>query len=457
MIPILRSGARRFPLVHGLTIVGRDPECCDIALDDPDVSNQHVLVIRDGAQWLAVDFKSSFGLQVNGRPVERTLLASGDVLRIGGQELTFEREAAPAKAADEPDSLSHALGDRSLGSSSLSASPVSVKLASLIRIGRELNSELNLDRLLHALIDRAMFVVSADRGMILLRRADGDRLEPWLYRVRGEQRAYHAVPIQISRQIASACAASREPVLSPDALADPRFRSGDAGVSSIEVHNIRSAICVPLIHHHELSGVLYVDTQLGGVRFSKEDLEFLTAFADQAAIALENARLYRLAYTDELTSCYVRRYFDRRLADELERVASDQTPVTVLFVDIDHFKKVNDTYGHAAGDAVLRQVSQVVRDSVRSIDVVARYGGEEFVILFPGQGLRECQVPAERIRKAVEAATFVAGEQSLRCTVSMGLATAPGHARAPADLIKRADEALYQAKRTGRNRLVLAE
>ena len=449
----LKHGSKRIPLPLGVTVVGRDPECCDVVVEGQDVSVQHLLIIRDGAQWLALDYRSSFGVKVNGRAVERSLLASGDVLELGEVSLTFELDQ-PVHVEPEPESLSRALEDSPDGSVSLSASPLSVKLASLIRIARELNSELELDRLIYALIDRAIFAVNADRGMVLL-PGTGGKLEPWLYRKQGEDRLHGAIPIQVSRRIAEQCAQARAPVLSPDALADPRFRATDGALSSIEVHNIRSAICVPLVHRDTLLGVLYVDTQLGGIRFTVDDQEFLAAFAAHASIALENARLYRLAYTDELTRCYVRRYFDRRLAEEIERGARDGTPVTVLLLDIDHFKKVNDTYGHAAGDIVLQQVSAVVRDSVRSVDVVARYGGEEFVILFPGQTQRECAIPAERIRTAVQAAVLTAGEHTIRCTVSMGLATCPAHASVGGELVKKADEALYRAKHGGRNQVCL--
>ncbi len=159
------------------------------------------------------------------------------------------------------------------------------------------------------------------------------------------------------------------------------------------------------------------------------------------------------ALKDGLTGVYNRRYLDTHLDSQLKDQASSGREITVVMLDIDHFKQINDTHGHMAGDDVLRGLVPVVRESVRDFDTVARYGGEEFVVVLSGDGLDVGQKVAERLRGAVASTPFVSGDTSLEVTVSIGVAAGrPGeHAT---DLLSRADAALYRAKEAGRNRVV---
>jgi two-component system cell cycle response regulator len=162
-----------------------------------------------------------------------------------------------------------------------------------------------------------------------------------------------------------------------------------------------------------------------------------------------------LAITDPLTSVYNRRYLDAHLKSIVARAIASGKPVCVLIFDIDHFKDINDTYGHAAGDQVLRDFSERLRRGVRGIDLVARYGGEEFVVVMPETDAAFAASVAERLRQDVESTPFEgqAGEQ-FPVTVSIGLAEWGGMADTAEALFKRADQALYAAKRAGRNRVV---
>ena len=162
-----------------------------------------------------------------------------------------------------------------------------------------------------------------------------------------------------------------------------------------------------------------------------------------------------LAVTDPLTGLYNRRYLDAHLASAVERAATTQKPVFVLLFDIDHFKGINDTYGHDAGDDVLRDFCQRLRRGVRGIDLIARYGGEEFVLVMPETDAGFASTVAERLRREVEKDDFTtrSGER-FPVTVSIGLAQWQGPRDTAEALIKRADLALYAAKRAGRNRVV---
>jgi len=169
------------------------------------------------------------------------------------------------------------------------------------------------------------------------------------------------------------------------------------------------------------------------------------------------AFLKDMAIRDGLTGLLNRREFHQRLDGEVDRAHRQSTPLSLIMIDIDHFKRVNDTHGHLAGDEVLRKVATVLSQSIRSMDHLARYGGEEFVIVTP-EPQQGTLVMAERIRKAVENSRFMGkSERDLQVTVSLGVATLPDQARTAQTLIARADKALYRAKESGRNRVCAAD
>ncbi|MGB0680945.1 MAG: GGDEF domain-containing protein, partial [Polyangiales bacterium] len=169
-------------------------------------------------------------------------------------------------------------------------------------------------------------------------------------------------------------------------------------------------------------------------------------------------RVYELAVRDALTQCHNRRYLDDRLRADFAFALRHHTSLTVLMVDLDHFKHVNDHYGHPAGDEVLRQVAAALKTSLRIEDVVARYGGEEFCVVARGTSLEQAKILAERVRVTVAALQVIWEGQVLRLSASVGVATLqPGTTfRDVGALIAAADQALYQAKRAGRNRAYIA-
>jgi diguanylate cyclase (GGDEF)-like protein len=172
----------------------------------------------------------------------------------------------------------------------------------------------------------------------------------------------------------------------------------------------------------------------------------------------KRAELLQLSRTDGLTQLFNRRHFEERLADEFARAAGGGGPLSCLLLDVDHFKRVNDTWGHPFGDVVLREVAGVTRRALRDADVVARYGGEELVALLPRVGPAEARRAAEQVRRGVEAlrlTTDARGEpEAVRCTASLGVATFPAAGvGSAAALIEAADARLYLAKQRGRNRV----
>ncbi len=217
--------------------------------------------------------------------------------------------------------------------------------------------------------------------------------------------------------------------------------------------DIRAWMGVPLSINDEVIGVVALQSPHPGAYTRPQELLF-GQLASQAAIAVENARLFRLATVDGLTGLFVRRYFDQRLDEECHRAQRFETTFSLLMMDLDDFKFINDTRGHSAGDRVLRETAQVLRRDLRSVDIAARYGGEEFVVLLPRAELETARQVAERIRSAVEEHAIRGITGTLQVTISIGVASYPHHALDPAVLVKAADRALYAAKHAGKNQVV---
>jgi diguanylate cyclase (GGDEF)-like protein len=208
-----------------------------------------------------------------------------------------------------------------------------------------------------------------------------------------------------------------------------------------------------------------LDEELRALRTTQELIAMDEEPRVRALLSI-NQRLQEFALTDELTGLYNHRYFLSRLSEEVARSSRVMAPLSLLFGDIDHFKRVNDTHGHQNGDVVLQYVAQSLRDSVegssallrlRKSDVVARYGGEEFAILLPGARAHGAEVVAERMRSAIASSSIVLPKGAeVRLTMSIGVASLPESASDGNDLVRAADHALYQAKDAGRNRVAVA-
>jgi diguanylate cyclase (GGDEF)-like protein len=214
-------------------------------------------------------------------------------------------------------------------------------------------------------------------------------------------------------------------------------------------------IVIPLVYKDGLIGILSLDSKLSGATYDQGDIDLLSLFADEAAIAVENARLYVDAITDGMTRLYHKKYFMKRLDEEFDRAKRHGHFLTLMMIDVDLFKSLNDTYGHRAGDAVLKSVAKLMKSRMRTTDILARYGGEEFSAILPETDKVGAMNAAEQIRLAVEESAVEYEEEELSTTISIGITTFEGKDKESnmEDLIKRADKALYDAKKGGRNRV----
>ena len=231
---------------------------------------------------------------------------------------------------------------------------------------------------------------------------------------------------------------------------------------------LRSVALLPLIRYGNLIGSLNLGSE-DGTRFADGSAtDFLQRLATIVAICLENAsnleRLKRVGLTDSLTGVNNRRFFDQRLAEEAARAQRTKEPLACLFMDVDHFKNVNDLYGHQLGDKVLRRIAGLIREQLRTSDVLGRYGGEEFSALLVNATNDAAMEIAERIRSVIEKQKFTTSDDKLMSvTISIGVATLGQNntkienETLADDLVERADQAVYQAKHNGRNLVVLSD
>lgn len=191
--------------------------------------------------------------------------------------------------------------------------------------------------------------------------------------------------------------------------------------------------------------------------FDVRDLGLIRAMGSHIAVAFENAVLYHIAITDELTTLYSKRHFRTIIEKKFLLYEQFGEKMTLLILDIDNFKKVNDTHGHPVGDIILRDVSRRLLITTRDGDIAFRYGGEEFTVILPATDSSGGTYVAGRIRERIDGELFKVGDQELRITVSIGVASMPEHAKTIRDLVSEADKALYEAKRTGKNRVVVSK
>jgi diguanylate cyclase (GGDEF)-like protein len=321
-------------------------------------------------------------------------------------------------------------------------------LSLLYHVSRSLNATLELPELLGRISTLVTERLRIDYFSVLLMSAES-RLEeaasvpPRSSGTRGGFR--------LGEGAAGRAAESRLPVYLPDLARAPDARPLGPTTGSL--------LSLPVVHQGRLLGVLNLQ-RAGTEAFAAEEVELLAAVADQAAMAIQNARLHAetvaLSITDALTGLANRRHLFRQLEQEVARAARFHTEVAVVMLDLDHFKELNDAAGHVAGDAVLRQVADVLRGQVRRVDVVARYGGEEFCLVLPQVSKADAMDVAEKLRRSIAEQSFAHASPG-GITASAGVAHLPTDADTLEAVLEAADAALYASKRRGRNRITAFE
>jgi diguanylate cyclase (GGDEF)-like protein len=330
------------------------------------------------------------------------------------------------------------------------------ELALLFDVARSVNSTIELSELLSRITQLVPERLHIPDFSIMLVNEDG------LLEVKSIFPAHPELEGTTFQRHESACGRAAEVqrvVYIPD-VQDPSNTFARRGL--LPGHDRGALLCIPMVHMNSVLGVLNF-RRPEVASFAPEELELLTAVADQAATAVKNAMLHaeavKLTMTDPLTGVPNRRHLFNRLEMEVARAQRFGTPVSILMVDIDHFKKLNDAAGHRAGDEALRNVCDVLRARVRKVDTLARYGGEEFMLVLSNVSKADAFEVAEKLRRAVVEAPQLAAptQPGGHITISIGVACLPIDSTSQDSLVDCADAALYASKRSGRNRVTAYE
>jgi diguanylate cyclase (GGDEF)-like protein len=321
--------------------------------------------------------------------------------------------------------------------------------AVLFEIGKLIGSDIDPGILLSRIAELMCQLVNAKACSVMLLDASRKRLlAKAAYGLRTER--MHTLSFAVGEGVAGWVVEHGEPALISDVTKDARYIVLPANQTPIA-----ALMCVPLLSRGERVGVVTATSDTIDA-FDQDDLELVRFISTTIALDIENVRLHRVAVTDPLTGTYNREFLQQRLPSEIEAAVDRDRPLSLALVDIDHFKAVNDQYGHGVGDVVLAEVARRLRSAIRGGDLLVRYGGEEFIAVLPKADAGRAWEVGERMRQRVCERAFDVGDGlALLLRVSVGVAQWRMGEKMP-ELIERADVALYGAKHRGRNRVEVA-
>ena len=331
------------------------------------------------------------------------------------------------------------------------------RLSLFHEVGKSLASTLDLQKILQTIMEKISDFLQPDTWSLLM--LDEKTKELYFEIAIGSgANNLKDVRLKLGEGIAGWVAQSGEPLLVENVRKDARFSSKCGELTQLES---RSVVCVPIRGREKTLGVIELVNFAGKESFRKEDIPILKNLADYAAIALENARyvqrIHELTITDDCTALYNARHLHFVLDAEIYRSTRYKYEFSVIFIDLDHFKQVNDTYGHLVGSRLLWMIGDIIKNHLRLIDYAFRYGGDEFVVLLPQTPKESALTVVRRIKDLLNAKFFFTEEGlNIKVTASFGVAAFPIDARTRKEVLRMADEAMYLVKNTTRNNIALA-
>jgi diguanylate cyclase (GGDEF)-like protein len=331
------------------------------------------------------------------------------------------------------------------------------ELAIFHDVAKALTSSLNLNSVLQTIMEKVAEYFRPDTWSLLM--VDDAKSELYFAIAVGDAaEMLKTVRLKVGEGIAGWVAKHGEPIIVPDVYSDPRF---SRRVDEMTRWETRSIICLPLKAKHRVLGVMQL-INVGPEAFADDELFFLQALCDYAAIAIDNARsverIQELTVTDDCTGLFNARHLYKVLEAEVYRSARFGYEFSVIFLDLDHFKAVNDTHGHLIGSKLLREIGNAIKAHLRLIDYAFRYGGDEFVILLPQTPKDQAMVACKRLLDVLRGTKFLQEEElNLIVRASFGLASYPADAKTSHEIIRQADEMMYLVKNTTRDNIAVAQ
>lgn len=511
---------KKYTIEGPVFTIGSSGEC-NLVIDSLNVSDIHAQLLVENTMVTIRDMGTLMGTFVNGEPVTEKKLDNNDEILIdtlcllykklyqqGDVEVVLDPSSSgldsifgsvidkrAAGKRDEETSSSpgaesallendYSIIDEITGSSECDpkygefwdsirpqVEQILVNLQTLVRIGKMVNSELELDPLLNMIMEKTITLMKAERGFIVLHHKKTGKLDVVVARGMDEKLEGSEKKL-FSSNIIRKVIGDGQPYMSSNVLQDKSIEG-----RSKFMHHVRSCICVPLKCREDIIGALYIDHTGTSNRFDQDQVKFLDSFANQAAIAIENARLYKMAVTDALTGLFTNQHFLHRLEAEVDRVREDGTPFSLLVLDIDNFERINDNYGRKTGDTVIRKVAETIKENVGKAGIPARYEGQKYAVILPETTASAARDVAEQIRQGVKSRLINTQHGNIYVTISVGVTThdtakitltvdseqeADGEHEKEAAVdcgvfFEQADRALRMAKKNGRNRVTVFE
>jgi len=331
------------------------------------------------------------------------------------------------------------------------------ELAIFHDVAKALTSSLDLDSILQTIMEKMAEYFRPDTWSLLM--VDEARNDLYFaIAVGSAAEALKSVRLKVGEGIAGYVAKQGDRLIVPDVQSDPRFAGH---IDDLTQWDTRSIVCFPLRSRLRVLGVIQL-VNVDMEHFGEPEIFFLQSLCDYAAIAIENARavgkIQELTITDDCTGLYNARHLYKTLEAEVYRSARFGYEFTVLFIDLDYFKQVNDTHGHLIGSKVLAETGYLIKAQLRLIDYAFRYGGDEFVVLLPQTGKDSALVVAKRLRDSLRNSQFCREEGlNLNARASIGVATYPHDAKSPHEIIRQADKMMYVVKNTTRDNIGVAQ
>ncbi len=325
------------------------------------------------------------------------------------------------------------------------------QIEALFNIGTTVSQTLNLQELLDSVLERVLAVMEIEAGGIFLLDKQTGELVLRAHRGTSAEFVRKVEGLRVGEGFTGRAILSKKPYVVEDVAGDPGLARMGA-----KVEGLQSFAAVPIMAKERVLGLVGVGSY-GSRKFSERDVKLLGVIANQIGMAVDNAQLYEqaleLAFTDGLTGLYNRRYLMEQIEREFKRVERSEGSLSLMMIDLDGLKGINDRFGHYEGDGVLRGLGGIIKANTRASDVAARWGGDEFMLLTPETSSKGARRIGERIRSQVERYRPELDGEEVGISISVGIASYPGHASDVTQLLQRVDEAMYQAKRGGRNQL----
>ena len=462
----------------------------DTQIDNQFMSGSHALAVNENCNYTIEDLGATNRVFINNNPVDprqKVAVEEGAPIVIGDVIISLGKRCSKDSLAST--TLANRLQKRDETSNCASTDRRTNKdretLELIYSLSLSLLNTLDVEKLGQKIL-ACMFsyLKTVDSGHVLLVHGGSEKLVEIASRSKpGVQNLEKTFIATLVKQVMKEG--------KPINITDDVIENEKNTLESKRTSQVRSVLCVPLIRKSRIRGAIVVQSCSLGHAFRKDDISFTVGLSVPATLAIENALLYskrkkaeealkkahdgleiavrkrtaelvkakaeveKLSITDEMSGLYNYRYFMQALETEYARANRYNHFVALMMIDIDYFKKINDTYGHQCGDSVIKELALLIRQYVRTTDIVARYGGDEMAVILPETTKERAMDVADKLKRAVDGFNFNWGGKSLNVSISVGLATAPDpEFKESFDLVNASDRALYKAKKAGRNLVV---